>query len=1020
MLSWADCIIALVKAGNFLKAIEQATLFYNGQKLQTVVGLPEDEGARKQMVGEKLMELLVASLNYALASNRLYDDADELNESEATLLSKLAKQCVDACLSMDRLDFLFDTVYERFVDARVRGIFLEVLEPYILQETTSRLPPDVMKDLVDHYCQKRLLDRLEHIIWHVAPESLDIDQIVSMCHREGLYEAMMYVWNSSMHDYVSPVVEMLKVIRAVLKEEATRLVVPQEDYYYNDHAPRSRMASSADAPAVEEREDTSPISRKSADKLFDYLRFILIGRTFPDGVPMQTKEANEARSAVYSFVFSGRCVVWPPAGGQLVLTAEDGDQMSEPTYPYLRLLLRFSTKKFLDALETAFTDPWLNGGDDILTSTFEEEVPGKIISRQIIVNTLLDVMGGGLSGNGLPPPRPKQSISTSTVQSFTQTSVRPPNDDNDSLVQLYVFIASNLHKYTTFILLPPTTLHKILVRLAEEHDPDTRQERQTAVSKLLTVYTPINEEQMILYYEEAGFWQVLEEVYRRDKKYGKLVETYLKDNKRRSMVFECVYKLLGGMISLTDKQTNEVRNVFMIRISQFVEIDGQKSAQVVQDFFKGDHEEAIRRLEEDHEFDDEEYHDTADKRVFLYLRGLLEPFDETTQEVGAPTPIASESMHAALQEKYIELSSRYDPSGVYNYLNTRLVSGVDLKKVLKSCEDHGVMDAVVWIMEKSGDTLGALDTMLGVAKEKVALILDIVKSHTDEERAWTFEEQRIISSCLVGLSGVLRVGTRLCENSSRHTDLPADVTDATDAYDEIESLWFRLLDMYVESSIEVYNVLGKTANIQHGLHQHILSSFKSFVQSILTSLLLSTSPQVSLPRLLLRLIESQARGETTFADFRDIFLSMLDTYKYEGKLLEMTNRLFDRDLFSSMQSMVRGKGRGWRPRRGACDVCGASVLDLTLLQEPLAWNLDEGANATSEKEDGDKDNKDAEEGQPAQEPELPNVPSDVVVFQCGHVFHKRCMKPDETICPMCQTGKATTKKENGKGKERAA
>lgn len=1013
LLSWADRILALVRAGDFLESIELATSFYNGIDIQTVIGLPEEEKSRKALVGEKLMELLKASLNYTFSSKRTYNDmANEISGGETVLMHDLARGCIEACISMDNLEFLFETVYERFVENQVNGVFLEVLEPCITQDRLPDVPPSVMKDLVDHYSKKRLIDELEQVIWHVNPRSLDIDQIVSMCHREGMYEAMMYVWNKSMHDYVSPLVEMLKVIKSVLRGN-------QEDQQ-TLHA------------------------RQNAEKIFHYLQLILTGRSFPEGSSItgadEASEASEARSAVYSFVFSGRCVVWPPVGGKLVLTADDEEGVSEPTYPYLRLLLKFNTKKFLEALEVAFEDPWLNGGEDILSSKFEDEVPGKVISRQIIVNTLLDVIGGGLTGNGLPPPRPKQSISASTVQSAT-TNGRPTppvlqvntsiaNDynshftyfSNDNIILLYIFIASNLHKYTTFILLPPKTLNKILVRLAEEHDEDTRTERERAVQNLLTVYTPTNEEHIVKLYEEAGFWKVLEDVYRRDKKYGRLVEAYLKDDERRSMVFDCVHDLLTS--NLEDRQKEEVMRVFMIRISQFVEIDGQKTAEVVQVFGNGDHEDAIRRLEEDQEFDDDEHHATADKRLFSYLRGLLEPYSEEAEEQEGLVKQVPE-VSGSIQERYIELMCRFDPSGVYNYFNTKLGDNVSLDKVKESCEKHGVMDAVVWILEKSGDTQGALEKMLEVAKERNATVIHLLKDH-QSGATWTFEEQSTINSCLIGLNGVLRVSIRLCENSSKSTfpvskynnrdednsipELSREGEDSSTTEestmgneeehinDEVELLWFRLLDTYVEASIEIYNALANNPAPPEP-HQRIVSSFKSFVQSILTALLISTSPQVSLPRLLLRLIDSQSRGETTFADFRDIFLNMLDTYKYEGKLLEMTNHLFDRDLFTSLQDMVNKRGKGWRPSRAICEICGSNILDFSLLQPPLAWGLNTEEQVRENKK--------------------------YVVFHCGHSFHVECLerqlnKMEE--CAVCQHGNPEAQEvtQKVKGKERAA
>ncbi|KAF7726811.1 Vacuolar protein sorting-associated protein 8 [Apophysomyces ossiformis] len=1081
LLSWADRIIALVKTGDFLEAIELATLFYNGKCIQTVIGLPEDEAVRKQVVGGQLMELLNASLNYTFSSKRTYVG---MGDSDSVLFRDLAAGCIEACLSMNDLEFLFETVYERFAESGVRGIFLEVLEPYIVKQHLSDLPPSVMKDLVEHYGQKKMLRELEQVIWHVNPQCLGIDQIVSMCHKEGMYEAMMYVWNRSMEDYVSPVVEMLKVIREVLKAENAQA---NEDEGYGTQMMRCSSAETEGARSAAENSD-----RKRAEKLFDYLTLILRGRTFPDGDPMPKSRANEARSAVYSFVFSGRCVIWPRVGGKLVLTADDETEMLEPTYPYLRLLLRFNTKRFLETLVIAFEDPWLNGGDDILTSKAEpEEMPGKVISRQIIINTLLDVMGGGLAGRELPPPRPKQSVSTSTVHSSgtpvhgstrgSDTASSYDRASNDGLIQFCTFIALNLHKYTTFILLPPKTLHKILVRLADDHNKETRKQRQRAVQSLLTVYNPPNEEQMILLYEDAGFWRVLEDVYRRDRKYGKLVEAYLKDEDRKEMVFSCVNELLSEQSSLTQKQRNEVKQVFMIRISQFVEIDGQKTAEIVEAFFERKHAEAIRRLEEDQEFDDDEYHTTVDKRVFSYLRGLLEPnesdnvhfdkipVDRLIDDAGMVVQRPASQVSAAIQERYIELMCRFDPSGVYNFFNTKLDGDVNLENIIKCCEKYGVMDAVVWIMEKSGNTKGALEKMLEVGKEKMTTLLSTIRDREQsEEWMWTFEKQNIISTCLIGLKGVLRVGIQSCEKHSRMavstymTELDSEKEEKQEGEDgeqekknenrqearediykeeegtseiaseESETLWFRLLDAYVEWSIEVYNALGsleETEAMPSGLHQHVVSSFKSYVQSILTSLLLSTSPEVSLPRLLMRLIHSQSRGETTFADFRDIFLSMLDTYKYEGKLLEMTNRLFERDLFCGVQEMVRKKGRGWRPRRPVCEICRATVLDLELMNPKLTWGLepeDEKQKAKKKNKQGreredEEDNEaegEGEDDETEDEPEAEN--KEVIIFHCGHVYHRQCMDlqcVSTQVCTVCHHGVSKAKDQNkGKGK----
>ncbi|KAI9307508.1 Golgi CORVET complex core vacuolar protein 8-domain-containing protein [Cunninghamella echinulata] len=1187
LLSWADRILVLMKAGDFLEAIQLATAFYNGNLIQTVIGLPEDEQQRKQLVGEKLMELLKSSLNYVFNPSRkplslqqqqnegentmsttlttngtdmmLIDRKRNIdaydNNSDALLYQELAKCCVNACLSMDDEIFLFETAYEQFAENGVQGYFLEILEEYIVSKTLQTIPPDIMKDLVTHYSTYRRLDSLERIIWHVNPECLEFQQILTICQREGLYEAMMYLWNISSQDFVSPLVEMLKVIRQLLSKT--------EDKNQNNNQTNGTI--------------DHDVRYRQAEKVFDYLKMVLRGLTYPEGTPIKSPihrresstHASEARSAVYSFIFSGRCLVWPRVGGKLVLTVDESDVITEPTYPYLRLLLRFNTKKFLETLEVAFEDPWLNGGDDIVTSTFEGDVlQGKVISRQIIVNTLFDVMGGRTSttpalqvptnnsnnNSYLSTPRLRPSISASTVHSGinntkgsgtsseTTSSYYDDQYQNDSisstsddLLQLYIFIANNLPKYTTFIYLSLTTRQQILLRLTindrigyrnKKNDDDTRNERQKAVQELLTVYTPNNEEAMISLYEEAKFWNVLEDVHRRDKRYGKLVETYLKNttdtlsyslssdttmvgcddsydedhSTKQYRVFDCVEHLLDDTSILTDRQRQDVKNTILIRISQFVDIDGQRTADLIQKYLGANHYDIVKRLSEDVEFDDDDEDEDevdrrldmdnnnsqsspsilsngmvndhftsiksstshvrmADKRIFSYLRGLLEPqylISPSTPPSSAPKHsftinnnmpslfnnesvidddtyimnndlqqqqqqhnsalIQRSNINANIQEKYIDLMCRFDPSGVYDYLNTKLydyethmnqfiaqqqlednMTGeinhllhgsyqINLDTLLKSCETYGVIDAVVWIMEKKGQIQGALEKILEVGKEKVQMILQIIQ----QQQSWTFEDQSKISTGLIGLSGVLRVGTRLCENSTGGHGVDNNNTnqeiaeekikksnkdgDGDDDDDIIESLWFRLLDIYVESSMEIHSALDKKKNphlsLPIGVQQYIISTFKSFVQSILTSLLLSTSPQVSLPRLLLRLIDSQTKGETTFADFRDIFLSMLDTYKYEGQLLELTNRLFDRDLFLGVQENVRHHKKGWRPQSTLCTICRATVLNVSLMQ-PDIWQDQQQNKEGNEKED-EKDKK-------------------VVVYQCGHVYHHHCL-----------------------------
>lgn len=63
------------------------------------------------------------------------------------------------------------------MDVIARGTFLECLEPYILNDKLNSIPPTVMKDFVEHYESKGMLENVEACIVHLEVTSLDIHHV---------------------------------------------------------------------------------------------------------------------------------------------------------------------------------------------------------------------------------------------------------------------------------------------------------------------------------------------------------------------------------------------------------------------------------------------------------------------------------------------------------------------------------------------------------------------------------------------------------------------------------------------------------------------------------------------------------------------------------------------------------------------------------------------------------------------------------------------------------------------------
>ena len=94
--NWADRLLALMEAGDFIGAIRLATSYYTGDSEKLTVGLPEEDVLRKPIVQEKLLEMLSASLKYAFGRN-----AEAINgRLDNRQLEELAEVSVTACIYM--------------------------------------------------------------------------------------------------------------------------------------------------------------------------------------------------------------------------------------------------------------------------------------------------------------------------------------------------------------------------------------------------------------------------------------------------------------------------------------------------------------------------------------------------------------------------------------------------------------------------------------------------------------------------------------------------------------------------------------------------------------------------------------------------------------------------------------------------------------------------------------------------------------------------------------------------------
>ncbi|KAI1323533.1 Golgi CORVET complex core vacuolar protein 8-domain-containing protein [Xylariaceae sp. FL0255] len=873
--NWADRLIALMDNGDYVGAIQLATSYYTGDANKLTIGLPEDTDLRHQTVHDKLMDIMSASLKYAFGQRQkdkaLADDQH---------LRELAETCFVACQNVQDIDFLFDEMYEWYEDDDIEGIFLEVLEPYILEQTIRTVPPTVVKAMVTHFVSKGWESRLEEVICHMDTATLDVDQITLLCKQHSLYDALIYVWNQALNDYVTPLIDLLTLLKPLM-----------EDGEYG-----------SSESAIEE--GTFGVM---ALKVFPYLSYTLTGRVYPTGEPISEELATQAKAEIYWFLFCGKSIAWPKGSEEEFLTRPHGTQ--EPSFPYLRMILKFDAPSFLSALNEAFEDPFLNDSQEKQLSggSFkdlpEEQLFGMTVDRQYVISILLEIMN-------------------------------PEDFAPEDTIYLDMFIARNLPKFQQYLIIPGSTLGKIIGGLCNYPGADLADDAQLSAEYLLSVYQPPDLSPMIPLFQKAGFYRILKRIYKTDKRYGDLVQVYFEDPEDQEGIFSCIADCLRTQAGLSKKQVQDVHDVIKEHAADFVELEPVRAAQTLDVFAPELHHFVFDSLEHDSELQ------------YTYLKALLEPGTEGLDR-------AASALDRDFIERYVQLMCRYNPAHVSTYVGLVQATNLRLEKLLPTMEETLVIDAAVILMAQEGqvqDAMSRLTRHLYTLESTLQGLLSSTSKAEDDVNV-----QEVAEDILMALQKYTHVGIWLCQGQMKTSKQLGALQRgqrslASNDLTPDENLWLEMIDTTVQITRKLSAVVAApeasattkdSTSVQVLDVEKLVALLRSLVQHTFTALLTATSTQdishqdnrvvastgtnLMFLRILRAFLTRAAATSPNLADLRAVLTSIFSAYAYEESILQLSNRLLEQQLFVNVKQAVELRQRGWRPKGSTCEACGRRV-----------------------------------------------------------------------------------------------
>ncbi|KAK0902448.1 Vacuolar protein sorting-associated protein 8 [Friedmanniomyces endolithicus] len=949
--NWADRLMALMEAGDHIAAIRLATDYYVGSSNNVSVGLPENDESRHEVVKERLLAMISASLKYSFSQ---YD------EERPIRLRKLAEASFEACSSMGETDYLFSDVFDAFEDAEEPSIYIGTLEPYILDGEIKVLPTEVVQSMVSHFISENQAARLEELLCRLDPSSFDFDQITTLCRQHGLYDALVYVWTQGIGDFVTPLVELLTLVKML-----------------QDGGEDDRFTGN---PFYD-----------SAMKVFPYLAYSLTGRRYPNGELMGDREATMIKADLYEYVFAGTPIAWPLGSNRVFRTTKDAQ--NEPAFPYLVLLLEFDAANFMSMLNEAFEDSFLNeaeedsGANDTLANGTIIR-PGYKMTRQHIISIMLDVMRQHDFGRG-------------------------------EVIYLDMFIARSLPKYPGQLVLSGSLLTQVLQRLCQPPSDDLQDDCQLSIEYLLSAYRPPNVSTLVQALREAHFFRVLKSVYRGERLFTELLEVYFEDPQDRVGVFDCIGYCLRSSTAASEKQVQAVKRTIMQHLGDLANVDVTRTARTLAMHAKDLLQPAFAALTDTYQqfvflrtlLEPGLLQGARDTRagtilppseaatfVEQYVRLMCVHDPGHVADYVNILPTSDLRLDSVLPA--MEAAGVIDAAVIVLSNDGRIRDAMDrLVAHLRSLEQ--ALTSLIYAAGESPDAAStqeaANDLVEAVEKyTKVGIWLCQGQSANAERRprprtnfAWDVPEDDLDLDEYLRLKLVDAV-VQLANNTSRavrHSD--EQPTSAGSAVLDLSRITASL-----RTNVQQAFTALLTATATPSVHRRLQTTGPPN----------STQDNLSFLRVLRAFLARAAVTAPSLSDLRAVLSDIFAAYAYEQGILSVANELIGSDVFQDISDVHDMRQRGWRPRAQVCEHCkrrawsqgiGEIVWDAWVLRErrreadKARKRVERGGGEEARKLERGKAKADATvavdqddtQGEDSRRLTL-------VVFACRHVFHR--------------------------------
>lgn len=793
----------------------------------------------------------------------------------------LAGVCVEFCVATRRLDLLFGPIFRRFQSVGYIAIFLDVLEPYVLNDKLKYIAPEAMSYFVEHCKATNGIATVERCLLHLDCTIMDFDSILSLLRANEMFSALFYVFNQGLDDYVTPLEILLEKVFSEADSGGASVVRRKDGVLQNDF-------------------------ERLGYKALLYLQTCFAGKAFPQESELEPEERSHSlKFELLKFLMQETFSPSPHIKKAVNLVPVVG-QRSLP-FPYIRVLLLVDPRGMLDTISVALDasgpcifrsrstsesfDGWVDGG-----SAKSKHIASLPNMQEIMVDLASVLM-------------PKSSMNQSISEANVFRSRGAVNAFLDFVAKFIINGTVQVEESVTFMI-----LSRVANQYASARDSDGRQKYQRKVMDILSAlpresYDPdqvlavFNQSHMhraalLLHQQVASSWNDVghDDIELRSRHFLSAIDCYVEDEDPalRLGVFDYVKKECSGVSDITPSkeggQPKSLRDALFSRLSVLVYLNALRTAHLVAELFVDDLDQVIDSLESR----------DGGRGQFLFLQTIV------SGDLVEVDPVAGSVLNLTMEHhhKYLALMAKQHPDMVYEYLSTH--DNYRTEECLRLCEEHDIADASAYLLERMGKVTNALQLilqtletrMMGLKRTIRGTGVDVIRQHNSRPLSQGRHGRNLAAPVLPSkhqsdvdnVRRILIVALDLCERNSGSFS-PANERASKFTHGE---LWFSVFDRLINSKgfLRLSKELPEHAKIMTGVLSELL---RLTMQRMVSSVPLSD---------LVRKVTADHSG-SQIGELREMVEGLLATYGFELNVFKGAITAFHDDVYSMRKTQLQ-------------------------------------------------------------------------------------------------------------------